>query len=139
MPSQNTRSANPTPQSRRRTTRRRLVVLLILAVPAALLVDQLVVRSLLNPLRRPPESIADSLLVQTPPGSTRAEVVEWVDAQDWRHGGRPFALNEEPPVQRILGHYYEFGFDVAVFAEWVFGDDGRLQTVEVSKMATNAP
>jgi hypothetical protein len=28
---------------------------------------------------------------------------------------------------------------VVVFAHWVFGDDGRLQTIEVSKFVGNAP
>jgi hypothetical protein len=120
-------------------TRRRRIAILILAVPVVAIAAEWVIRPILNPLRRSPAAITASLLEKTPPGSTRAEVVAWVNAQGWPAGGKPYPLNGEVPVQRILGKYDTYGFIVVVFAEWVFDTDGRLETVEVNKWVANAP
>jgi hypothetical protein len=120
-------------------TRRRLAAILILAVSVVAIAVELLVRPILNPLRRSPETIAASLLEQTRPGSTRAEVLEWVDAQGWHAGGKPYPLGGEVPVQRIVGEYNSFGFQTLVSAEWVFDKDGRLETVEVFKWVADAP
>jgi hypothetical protein len=120
-------------------TRRRLAALLIVAVPVVAITVEWLVRPILNPLRRSPGTIAASLLEQTQPGSTRAEVSGWVDAQGWRAGGKPYPFGGEVPVQRIVGEYDSFGFDVIVCAEWIFDKDGRLETVEVYKWVANAP
>jgi hypothetical protein len=127
------------PRPRRWITRRRLGCLLLVGLPVAYVTDQCLVRPLLNPLRRSPESITADLLERMPPGSPRAEVEAWVDAQRWRHGGRPYPLAEVPPLQRVVGEYESFTFIVVVSAEWRFGPDGRLETVEVHKWIANAP
>jgi hypothetical protein len=106
---------------------------------ALLLTNEWLVRPLLNPLRQLPAAIERSLLEQTPPGTPRAEVVAWADARGLGHGGRPYQLGTEGPVQRVLGRYSSFGFTIVVFAEWTFGPDGRLRTVEVRKWVADAP
>jgi hypothetical protein len=99
----------------------------------------LLVRRLLNPLRGSPKAIATSLLEQTPTGSSRQDVLGWVDSQGLREGGRPWSLNEPKPLQRQVGEYDEFGFTTLVFAHWIFDNDGRLERIEVWKWVSNAP
>jgi hypothetical protein len=124
---------------RRWITRRQLGCLLLVGVPAALVADQWLIRPLLNPLCRSPESIAADLLERMPPGATRAEVQAWADAQGWAWGGFPFPPGGEAPFQRTVGEYESFGFTVMVFAQWRFGPDGRLETVAVRKWIADAP
>ena len=118
---------------------RRLAIRLLLAVCTAGFAAEWVVLPALNPMRRSPESVAASLLGHTPPGSTRQEVQAWVDLQGWRHGGKPYPLNATPPIQRVVGEYHSFPFTEMVFAEWVFGEDDRLKSVEVTKWIADAP
>jgi hypothetical protein len=108
-------------------------------VLVALVVNEWLVRPLLNPLRQSPATIERALLERTPPGTLRAEVEAWVNAQGFGHGGRPYPLSTEWPVQRVLGRYSSLGFSVVVFAEWTFGLDGRLGVVEVYKWVADAP
>ena len=119
--------------------RRRFGCLLLAGLPAAVVANEWLVRPLLNPLRRSPESIAANLLERSQPGSPRADVEAWAATAGWPRGGRVYSLGEEPPLQRVVGEYQSFGFTVLVFAEWVFGPDGRLQTVAVHKWVADAP
>ena len=120
-------------------TRRRRITMLILVVPVVAIVAEWTIRPMLNPLRRSPDAIAASLLEKTPPGTSRAEVVAWADAQGYGWGGRLTPIGAEVPVQRLVGTYSTYGFIVSVFAEWVFDENGRLVTVEVYKGVMNAP
>jgi hypothetical protein len=118
---------------------RRLGCLLPIGLLVVLLVNEWLVRPMLNPLRQSPAAIERELLERIPPGTPRAEVETWADVQGLGHGGRPYPLGTEWPVQRALGRYSSFGFTVVVFAEWTFGPDGRLVAVEVHKWVADAP
>lgn len=112
--------------------------MLLAGLMPALMLNELLIRPLLNPLRRSTEAITSGLLEHTPAGSRRTEVEAWVKRQGWRDGGRPYALGSKFPLQRLVGEYREFGFTVYVFAEWWFGADDRLEAVEVHKWVADA-
>jgi len=123
----------------RRRIMSRLALLLLAAACVAFVLVEWVVRPAINPLRRSPDTIAASLLGKTPPGSAREDVERWVDAQGFQIGGTRFTSTGTPPMERVLGSYNSFGFTVEVTAEWVFDENGRLTTIEVSKFVSDAP
>jgi hypothetical protein len=84
-----------------------------------------------EPLRRSPDEIAASILEQTPPGSTRAEVQAVIARQGWwQSRGRGL---DEGEIEVHLGTYKTI-LDTDVFVVWQFDDTGRLQTVHVQKL-----
>jgi hypothetical protein len=42
-------------------------------------------------------------------------------------------------IHRVLGEYWSIGFTVVVFAEWDFGPDDQLKSVETNKWVADAP
>src|SRR5438067_10062114 len=98
------------------TTRRKLII--GLGAVAGALVSCCVlepwVQSIRDPLRRSNESIAESLLKQTPVGTSKADVKALVTSRGWGYGG----YGGEPPgtISVSLGWYTEsFMFDISVF------------------------
>lgn len=137
MPTTNEAAKHGTP---RRFTRRRIGCLLLLGLVIVLVVNEWLVRPLINPLLRSDSEIAANLLERTPIGSSRSELTAFVKAQGlwpgadygWMDTGR-----REDQCEQLLGSYWSFGFTVCVYADWFFGPDGRLQRVEVWRMVVD--
>src|SRR5438105_14533838 len=110
-------AGGPAPSPRRQVIRRVLCLVLVVA-PAALVVNEWLIRPLLNPLRRSPNAIAADLRQEMPLGAPRSEVQAWVSAQGWPQGGTVRSSDGAPPIQRSLGSYETYGMLINVFVEW---------------------
>jgi hypothetical protein len=131
----NTPSLHP-PRSARRW---RIGCLLLAGLLLVLIVNEWLIRPLLNPLRRSADAIAADLQQKMPLGTPRSEVQAWVNAQGWPQGGITGGSDGgPPPILRSLGRYETYGMLIDVFAEWWFGPDGRLESVVVHKWCGNA-
>lgn len=86
-----------------------------------------------NPLRREPDQITDYLLELTPLGSTREEVQSRIHDRGWSIGYGVWMDEEPSTIRAILGEYQGIPFPMAVYANWMFDHDGRLQEVRVLK------
>lgn len=113
-------------------TRWRLAVVLAALIVAGATAYYLFVLPLRNPLRREPDQIAAYLLEQAPLGSTRDEVQSLVRDRGWTIA---WVGEDETPggIGARLGEYQGFPVPMAVYANWVFDRDGRLQEIRVRK------
>jgi hypothetical protein len=79
----------------------------------------------INPLRRSKQAIMESLLKETPIGTTRKEVQAFLKTQKWARGGVHWDSRDEETnhdgqwLSRSLGIYPDV-FETTVYAEWHF-------------------
>ena len=119
----------------------RVGCVLLVGLPLLIIDYEWLIGPLVNPLRRSTEAIEQSLLEELPLGTPRAEVQAWADAKDMGFGGLRFKPvgEHDPMIHRQLGSYCSVGFRVEVFAEWDFGPDDRLISLEINKVIGDAP
>jgi hypothetical protein len=91
---------------------------------------------LVDPLRRSDESIRESLLKETPPGTKEAAVQALIKARGWRRCGGTVRARDEmvwSGVGTELGQYRGLLLsEVSVWAVWQFDRQGTLIDIEVT-------
>jgi hypothetical protein len=103
---------------------------------------------LVNPLRRPTDSVKSWLLKQTPPGSTMEEVIELIEERGWRIdriNEIGYSSKYDDTLDRSIEEYtvgvksikaiveYKIVFKTDVSMSWGFDEEGKLIDIGVRK------
>lgn len=108
----------------------------------AILLEWLILPSI-NPIRQSERAINESLLKETPIGTTRKEVKAFLKTHNWGKGGHHLDIlrdeathDDEEWLGRSLGSYTSLtSISTTVYAEWHFDKNGRLDYIDVHKAA----
>jgi hypothetical protein len=127
-----TQSSGMSSDSARRWGSWRVGCLLVVGLAVIFIGCMEIIGPLVNPLRGSNGAIERSLLEQLPLGTSRADVEAWAYANNFTFGGISFR-GENKVLFRELGSYWSYDSLRTVTAEWVFGPNDRLISVEVRK------